>query len=59
MFGVQVRLSEEDCRKCILRTLNSIHYDNYNKIIRWEDKVARMGETGNVGRANFSVRIYV
>jgi hypothetical protein len=44
---VQARVSEEYCRKYILRKLNSIHYDNYNQRIRWEGKVTRMGETGN------------
>jgi len=57
MFGVQARVSEEYCRKYILRKLNSIPYDKNNKRIRWEGKVARMGETGSVGRTNFSVRV--
>ena len=57
MFGVQARLSEVEYRKYTLRKLNSIHYDNYDQRIRWEGKFAHMRETGNVGWANFSVRI--
>ena len=57
MFGVQATVSEEYCRKYILRELNSIHYDNYNQRIRWERKVTRMGETESVRRANVSVRL--
>jgi len=57
MFGVQARVSEEDCGKYVLRKLNCIHYDNYNQRIRCEGKVTLMGEAGRLGKANFSVRV--